>query len=316
MRSRYAPILYLLLPAAALAQTAGSVVFNESSDTNNGGVSDGVINIAECLGTPSLDTISPNWLLSAAPAADTTFEIWATPQACPTKDVTPTNFVKLTSSPQPTNGAQSGSWSTLSGSGIDVRGSIILPLAVDCGASTNINICVAVSSGNTVADQTARATLKVDASKPAAPSGVTVTVGDGALNVSWSVGSGGSAAPTSYTATASPVGAGAGTCSAATASGPTQESCTVNGSGSTSCRIDGLTNNACYAVTVQAISAIKNPSANSQPAYGMPAPVDDFWRHYLNAGGREEGGCGSGGAGLFALLAALPLLPRLRRRNP
>jgi hypothetical protein len=90
----------------------------------------------------------------------------------------------------------------------------------------------------------------------------------------------------------------------------------VTGGGGGSCRISGLTDLACYDVSVVGYSASRNPSRASNPSVpGVPVPVDDFWKHYTNDGGREQGGCG-GPVGALALLALLPLLPRLRRRAP
>ncbi|HEY7724464.1 MAG TPA: hypothetical protein VH880_03970 [Anaeromyxobacteraceae bacterium] len=307
MRTR-AALLLCLAPALAAAQTAGSINITESSDTANGGVNDRVVNIAECLGyndrtgaTLDADTLALAWTLTAVPVATTFYKVYATTQACPTPSTTPaTGIVDLTNGFQATNGSQTGSW-PLSGA-IDIYVEILLPLGLGgCTATSNVNLCVTVydAGQSTVQDVKASAVLKVDHDVPAAPIDVSVSPGDSALNVSWAAGAGGAAAASSFTATATS-GAGAA------------ESCTVTGGGSTSCRIDGLVNGEVYNVVVVAFSDSENPSAESEAVPGVPESVDDFWRLYRAAGGREPGGCAGGAAGAPALLALLALARRRR----
>lgn len=306
MRTR-AALLLCLLPTVALAQ---NITFSESSDLRNGGRNDQIINIAECLGTPTRDVISlSSWTLSGTPVQGTRYKVYATTESCPTPTGTfPTNIVELTNGFQQTNGSPAGSLSTT----IDVRGKIIEGLNLGaCATTTTVNLCVTVyeASSETVVNINATAQLKVDLDVPAAPTDVVVGIGDGRLHVSWSPGSGGTVGATAYTAVATPAAAQTG-CNA----GGTPGSCTTTGG--TSCDISGLTNNACYEVTVSARSETLNTGpASDPPVLGIPLPVEDFWRRYLDAGGREQGGCG-GSAGALALLALAPLAPRLRRRRP
>lgn len=82
-------------------------------------------------------------------------------------------------------------------------------------------------------------------------------------------------------------------------------------------RIEGLVNGVRYLVTAFAYSEIGNESLESAP-WGVsvaPRPVEDAREYYELAGGRDDGGCQAGGAGLAALLGAAALLA-LRRRRP
>ncbi len=91
---------------------------------------------------------------------------------------------------------------------------------------------------------------------PGAPTGVTLTAGDGQLAVAWTApASNGGAAITGYTATASP---GSLTC----------------GSAATGCTITGLTNGTTYTVTVTATnSAGTGPASGGATAIPYPAAV-------------------------------------------
>jgi uncharacterized protein (TIGR03382 family) len=88
----------------------------------------------------------------------------------------------------------------------------------------------------------------------------------------------------------------------------------------TTIRVSGLTNGVAYTVRALAFTStdadIRNQSATYTQAAGTftPQQFDDFWTRYQAAGGREQGGCGAGGAGaLSPLLLALALLWRRRR---
>jgi uncharacterized protein (TIGR03382 family) len=98
---------------------------------------------------------------------------------------------------------------------------------------------------------------------------------------------------------------------------------TASGSTNVSSTITGLVNGTTYAVAVAArdnydnvgpLSAISSTSCNS------PAPVDDFWTKYRQAGGAAGGNCQASGvpasAGTFgaALAVALGLVVARRRK--
>ena len=65
-------------------------------------------------------------------------------------------------------------------------------------------------------------------------------------------------------------------------------------------------------MTVSALSAAGNPSAESNALLGTPIPADDFWDRYSAAGGQEEGGCATGAAGPLALLGLAAAFARRR----
>jgi hypothetical protein len=314
MRTRVALLLWLL-PAAAFGQSAGTISISESSDLLNGGKNDQIINIAECKGTPTRDAISLSWTLSAITASDIFYKVWAMTEACPgAGDAVPTDAVELTNGFQAIGGSTTGIWPPTGN--IDVVADIIAPLQLNaCDTTTNINLCVTVydsGQGATVQAERATAALKLDATPPAAPVISRVDSGDSALTVYWDPGTGGGTVG-SWAATATPVAPDAThtDCSA----GGTAGSCTVTVASQHSCRIEGLTNGACYDVAVAGTSGTLNPGPASQIFPGTPYMVEDFWRRYAAAGGREQGGCG-GSAGLLALLVLAPLAPRLRRRRP
>lgn len=93
---------------------------------------------------------------------------------------------------------------------------------------------------------------------------------------------------------------------------------TLEGSGLRRGRVDGLVNDTEYTVEVSSVddagssASAGNESPRSEPVTGTPVPSVDFWAHYHDAGGQEQGGCASAGtAGLLALL----VLFGLRRRS-
>jgi hypothetical protein len=146
------------------------------------------------------------------------------------------------------------------------------------------------------------ATLVV--SPPPVPVAVSVAPGDTALYVSWADGIDNGVAAASYDVTA-------------VASSPpnTADTHTQSFTGTSSNRVTGLTNGVTYAVTVRSVSAGSNRSAWTAEVYGTPAPVSDFWDAYQVAGGREQGGCGGGPAGLVSMLGVALALRGLRRRS-
>jgi hypothetical protein len=131
---------------------------------------------------------------------------------------------------------------------------------------------------------------------------VSVAAGDGALYVSWADGTDNGVAATSYRVTAEAVGN----------PGDTH---TESFTGKSNQRISGLTNGVTYSVTVIAVSAGGNRSLASEPVTGTPQHVADFWEQYQEAGGREQGGCGGGPAGVLSLLGVALALRGFRRRS-
>ncbi len=316
MRTRVALLACLaaLSPSLASAQTAGTVVVTESSDSSLGGLSDEVINIAECNGTVTSDSLTLQWSLALPPTqASAYYRIYATTSACPTTGSPPTSgFKEITSGYQAVT-TQTGSWTPA----ISVRNDVITPLSLTaCSTAATIRFCVLAfdtNSDGTAQVQstfTATGTIGLDVSAPGQPTSVSTSSGDGALTVGWVAGSG---TATSWLVTATPTAADA---TQVCSGGGTPGSRECSGSSTTSCRLTGLTNDACYSVTVQGFSDVDNPSPVSAAATGVPRPVEDFWERYQANGGREQGGCGTGSASALALLALAALAPRLKRRRP
>lgn len=163
-------------------------------------------------------------------------------------------------------------------------------------------VCVRLldSSGAEVATASAVVTWQLE--RPPPPTGVSVSIGEKALNVSWTEGT----ATTGAAASTSSYGV------FAAAAGVTASSAETTG---TSLRLGGLENGTTYDVWVVAYSEAGNPSDASELVAGTPQPVYDFYELYRAKGGAEAGGCGEGPAGLAGfVLAALPLLLRRRCR--
>lgn len=303
-------LLLALAPFAARAQ----VTIQETSLSGSGGLSDQVINIAECVG-PAVSTLALSWTVTpstTAPAAGSVFRVEAVNAA----DCSATTRRVQVRADVPTNGSVSGS----APESVDVASLLADPaLVVSCtaGTSATIALCVDVYLNGSKATpaQSASGTITLDTRVPGAPTGVSASSGDSALEVSWTTPSGG-VSPTNHRVTVRPCPAGFDP-AVDPATDCTGQATTKNtNSANTSYRFTGLANGTWYAVTVQAVSAVGNGSSTAQqtPGLGQPQVVDDFWRRYQNANGQEEGGCGSGGAGLLALLGLLPLA--LRRRSP
>lgn len=313
MRTRTALLACLLssAPALARAQAAGAVTITESSTSSQGGLSDGVINIAECTGAVT-DSITLRWNLAQPPTgAAKWYRVFAGTSACAASGNMPSgssSLKEITSGFQaaPT---QAGSWTTA----VPIR-DITSVLAAACSVAATITFCVYVAETDTGTPPiqtafTASGSIDLDTAAPGQPTSVSAASGDGALTVGWVAGSG---TATTWRVTAAP-GAADQALGCSGGGAPGSSDCT--GSSTTSCRVTGLTNDACYSVTVQGFSEVNNPSPVSPAATGVPRPVEGFWERYA-ADGREQGGCGSGPAAALSLLALAALAPRLLRRRP
>jgi len=315
MRTRVALLACLsgLAPALALGQAAGEVTITESSTSSQGGLSDRVINIAECNGTVSGDSVTLQWNLALPPNSLSAFyRIYATTGSCPDSGGLPTTgFHEISSAFQGIT-TQAGNWTTP----INVRTDLVAPLGISCSAAATVTFCVLAFDTNTADAKvqstfTAKGSIAVDTVAPGQPTSVSAASGDGALTVAWAAGSG---TATTWLVTAT--GTATDNPTLACSGGGVLVSKSCSGSTTTSCRITGLTNDACYDVTVQGFSASQNPSPVSAAAAGVPRPMEDFWERYQSAGGRELGGCSGGAASGLALLALAALAPRLKRRRP
>jgi Synergist-CTERM protein sorting domain-containing protein len=287
-------LLAALLAAPSLA-AAQVLTITESNDQ------DVIVNVAECSGQVT-DLLSFTWS-STTTTTTGTFNLLASDQAsCPT----PTSNSTTTAH---TITIQAGLTGTSLTNVIAVP-SVLTQLSISCpGPATVVNFCVTDGATTTIV---ASGTLQLDLQTPPAPAVNSVSGGDSALNVTWSLGSGSADAGTAGAATGFNV-----YCDLSPAVRPIAKKCaSVTGGGTSSTRIGGLTNGVDYDVEVTALSAGGNESPHSDPVTGRPLEVNDFWRLYRNDGGREQGGCATGAAGLVALIALTPLALRRRRRRP
>ncbi|MGC4000831.1 MAG: fibronectin type III domain-containing protein [Anaeromyxobacter sp.] len=166
-----------------------------------------------------------------------------------------------------------------------------------------INVCAHWYTSANSRGGYASGTVTLQLTRPATPVINSVTGGNHKLHVSLSAGPSGAAETTKYRVTVAPVN-------------PADDTATHGAVESTSpVVVSGLLNDVQYTVTAYALSVAANPSEAAATGTGTPVPVDDFWDHYGNAGGAEQGGCSAGSGGLLALLAPLAALILLRRRN-
>jgi hypothetical protein len=220
--------------------------------------------------------------------------------------------------PNATNGTIAGFVTSFSGASLSVSPStggkfnisaVLTSAGLNCSSpQATIYICAHwipdSSTGAIHGSAWGRVTLQT--ASPDAPTGLsTPAPGDGSLTLSWSAPSTGATTPSYYQIKA-------------TSTDP-KSTCPATGcfsphvTGSTSGTIRGLVNNVTYTITVIAFSSAGNPSPESASVPGTPLPTTDFWTSYKNQGGKEQGGCGTGGGGLLALAGAA--LALLRRRS-
>ncbi len=286
-------LLAALLAGPSLA-TAQVITVTESNDQ------DRIINVAECSGQVT-DLLSFGWKVTTTTSS--TFDLLASDQAnCPT----PTSNSTTTAH---TVTLQSGITGTTL-SNLVTASSVLSQISISCpGPATVVNFCVTPSGSTTIS---ATGSLSLDLQTPPAPVANPPTPGDSALNVSWSQGTGAADAGNAGAAASYNV-----YCDVSPAVSPIAKKCaSVTGAGTTSTRIGGLTDGTAYDIEVTALSEGGNESPRSNLVTGTPVAVEDFWRLYRDAGGREQGGCASGTAGLAALLLMGPLVLRRRRRRP
>lgn len=170
------------------------------------------------------------------------------------------------------------------------------------GADEDIILCIKGMSSGGADLGWARGKLRLSRTRPATPTISRVGPGEQALTVDWSAPNPG--VLETYEAQAS-------TDPSFSATATVFSSGRVVG---TRARIEDLQNFVEYSVRVFAFSDADNPSLEpSNVVTGIPVPVNDFFEYYDVLGGVEQGGCGSGAAGLIALAGVAALLVFRRR---
>jgi uncharacterized protein (TIGR03382 family) len=295
------------LPAVALGQIAapsGAVI---EVNNFNVEVTNSYINAAHCADTDPLDVEWNIIRLNTALPVDGTYRIYASNEApatsgdganfCPEQDVTSgTTRADLVTSDAATVAVQQ----------LDVSGSALAAAAEKtCGTGGEdaiVFVCVHLYDDDGVTRRGfASGKFQIQVRAPNPPTGASAGPGDTRINVSWtpSATGGGAATADSYTAEARLPGSTTAVSSAST-----------NGNSVT---IENLVNGTTYDVVVYAFSVGGNRSAEVSAGTATPAEVDDFWETYRGEGGRETGGCASGGAA--GILAVAGVLAALRRRK-
>lgn len=286
---RLLPLLLAAGPLAAAAQTSGTITFSPTS-----------VNAADCPSTTA--TVSLSWTTtfpsgSFATGGSYTLSASSTQQTGTTTPYCGSSPTTLVTTP-----------STIDNSSATVSG--VTVLAKDLAAAAGLSACTAdgkiyvcVSWKDSASNEKgyARGTLALEVTPPAAPTVSSVWPGDGALVVDVTDNS------TTPAATSWRVKAVAADAIAHYSGWETSKS---------GIRVEGLANGTPYTVTAFAKSDAGNESAESA-AFGTqvaPQPVRDFFDVYVDSGGRDTGGCGSGPAGLLALLGAASVL-WIRRRS-
>ena len=92
----------------------------------------------------------------------------------------------------------------------------------------------------------------------------------------------------------------------------------VEGQAATGVKVTGLTNGVAYNAVLLVIDDARNVTAIYIDEELTPEPVKDFWEDYKDRGGKAQGGCSVGQAGLgggLLVLIGIALAFRLRRRG-
>jgi hypothetical protein len=296
--------LTLLAAVVVAPSLAGAqITITESNDQ------DLIVNVEECLGTTVSDTLSFTWNFPQFTTAGTYTLTASDTNGCPAS--TSTQAVRNVTLGTVPAASAAGSFPASTSNAVVV--STLLPklgIPTSCNSpTTSVSICVTLDSAPNATPVTAL--LNLDLAFPPAPTVTSVAPGDSSLRVNWTRGSeGGADAGTPGTADSYKI-----TATSQADPNDTHTTDFISPGSQTNGRVDGLKNGVTYDVTVQAFSRGRNPSPVSNKLSGIPVQVNDFWRLYRSDGGREEGGCAAGAAGMLALLAVPLALRTLRRRS-
>jgi MYXO-CTERM domain-containing protein len=298
----------VLVPVAVVAAIAtapsGMVVdldnFNTEATTS-------YVNAVHCADTPAAPALNLEWSIVDFAGGLTgagTYQIYASnvessegddASFCPEENddtVSPNEFARSVGSVAWTSDIQA---LTISGS------DAVAAANKSCARDGDVLfVCAHLLDASSAKKGSARGKFIVQVTAPATPTGVQAgPAGEDSLAVRWDPNASGVQVD-HYVAVATPVGGGT-----EVRSGRTE---------GTEATISGLVEGTTYSVVVHAYSLGGNESEASVAVEASPAPVDDFWETYVNAGGTDDGGCASGGAGPLALLAVGSLLLLRRRR--
>jgi len=304
----------LLLPAAAFAQT----ITSSFQTTSPSGVVSINIGKAKCLPTQQIDFRVDYTPTGNAPTAGTdTVTFYITPDASTCSDTTK----DPASAPNNVNQAQLGQFIINT---TYLVSDLIAGLPNGCNDNSKsaaspytVFFCVRRKT-NSLGTQTLLSnSLQVNFAllPPKAPNAPTAVEGDQHLRASWSSNDPGDR---TYDVFVVP--------QTGTDAGPTVDPATVTPAVAniqqTSVDVTSasggapLQNNQTYDLYVRSVDAYGNVSVPSGPGSGTPFAVEDFYRHYRAEGGTDPGGggCSTGGAGIFALLAGAVVLALRKRR--
>jgi uncharacterized protein (TIGR03382 family) len=283
----------LAAPALAAAQVpapAGRVV---EIDNFNAVAGTSYVNAAQCAGTAPLRL---EWNMgNVTIGQNETYAIFASNTA-PTDNV----CAERPTDPDIVAGSVDSADASLPVQRLDVSGQTVVTQAgFDCEPSASdtrpVYVCVHWNSGATRRGAAA-GTFLIQLRAPNPPSiAAAGPAGEDSLYVRWSQNSTG-LVPDHYRAQATRL-------SEDEAREPIGEPITSSRVTANEVIISGLENGALYKVEVIAFSVGGNPSEPSEALERRPGPIDDFWETYVAAGGREDGGCGTGGTGPLALVA-------------
>lgn len=313
-------VAVLALPGAVLAQVSAANGQVVEIDNYNAAATTSYLNAEQCADTAGAPKVHLEWniVASAGSPSSGSYRVYASDQA-PATSGTDANFCLQDNTTNPDHFAglvaqfavrSAVQQEFVSGTEISARTSSLAGTQVCANEGKEVWVCAHWYDSNGTRSGYASGKFTVQLAAPARPTGVAVGSAPGSLTVRWTASTGGTIGADHYIASAQPLPPGS---DIPEPGAPTFTSSAVNGTGPVT--ISGLSDGTRYRVVVVAYSVGGNPSAESDPVIGTPTPVDDFWKVYENAGGREQGGCGAGGAGPVALLAVAGLLAALRRRK-
>ena len=288
--------LALLLPGAALAQSAVGVNPNQISRTDCQ-----VTTQTICPGSGAVTSVAVNWTYGGTINTGDRYRIFVPSSS-------------TTSCPTAPGAAFGGSDIIATSSGVGTASfapSLFQSASgASCTAATDTGVLVCVYLGlagdfTTSPVLVGSATLLFQTAVPPAPVNVTAQSATAALIVGFTPGQPDATFTASSGLTYRVQVLAQGTSSVVASSSQSNQTSGI--------RVEGLQNDVTYDVVAYACSAANNPSPASATAQGTPRVYLNFWQTYQLAGGVEQGGCGSGGTGALApLLAALALLRRRR----